>query len=49
MRGRPDRMAAAIEEHERIVGALRGDDERAFCAIVNDHLTWSIGLVRESH
>ena len=27
---------------------LRGDDQDAFCAAVNDHLQWSIALARES-
>jgi DNA-binding GntR family transcriptional regulator len=48
MRGRADRMDAAIAEHERILVALRGDDEGAFCQVVNDHLQWSIALARES-
>jgi DNA-binding GntR family transcriptional regulator len=49
MRGRDDRMAAAIEEHERILEALRGDDRDAFCDAVDRHLQWSIALARESH
>ena len=48
MRGRADRMDAAIAEHEKIVETLRGDDETVFCAAVNDHLQWSIALARES-
>jgi DNA-binding GntR family transcriptional regulator len=48
MRGRGDRMQAAIDEHERILGTLRGDDRDAFCAAVNEHLQWSIALARES-
>jgi DNA-binding GntR family transcriptional regulator len=48
VRGRTDRMQAAITEHERILDALRGDDRDAFCAAVNDHLQWSIQLARES-
>ncbi len=48
VRGRADRMQAAIEEHERILTTLRGSDEEAFCAAVNDHLQWSIALARES-
>ena len=48
MRGRVDRMDAAIDEHHGIVEALRGDDENVFCAAVNDHLQWSIALARES-
>jgi DNA-binding GntR family transcriptional regulator len=48
MRGRADRMQAAIDEHERILATLRGDDRDAFCAAVNDHLQWSIALARES-
>jgi DNA-binding GntR family transcriptional regulator len=49
MRGRDDRMEAAIEEHERILATLRGDDREAFCTAVNEHLQWSIALARESH
>ena len=48
MRGRGDRMQAAIDEHERIISALRGDDREAFCEAVNSHLQWSIGLARDS-
>ncbi|QNN54278.1 GntR family transcriptional regulator [Nocardioides mesophilus] len=49
VRGRTDRMDAAIAEHARIVEALRGDDAEAFCSVVNEHLRWSIALARESH
>jgi len=48
MRGRVDRMDAAIGEHQGILEALRGDDESVFTRAVNDHLQWSIGLARES-
>ena len=48
VRGRVDRMDAAIAEHDRILEALRGDDEDAFCQVVNDHLQWSIELARAS-
>jgi DNA-binding GntR family transcriptional regulator len=48
MRGRIDRMQAAIDEHERILEALRGDDRDAFCTAINEHLQWSIALARES-
>ena len=48
VRGRVDRMDAAIEEHDRIIEALRGDDEEAFCQVVNDHLQWAIDLARAS-
>ncbi len=48
VRGRADRMDAAITEHERIVEALRGDDADAFCVVVNEHLQWSIRLARDS-
>jgi len=48
MRGRDDRMQAAIDEHERIIDTLRGDDPDAFCTAVNEHLQWSIALARES-
>lgn len=49
VRGRVDRMDAAIAEHERILDALRGDDVATFCAVVKDHLRWSTDLARESH
>lgn len=48
VRGRADRMQAAIDEHDRIIGTLRGDDRASFCSAVNDHLQWSIALARES-
>ncbi len=48
VRGREDRMDAAIAEHDRIVEALRGDDEKAFCRVVNEHLQWSIAMARTS-
>jgi DNA-binding GntR family transcriptional regulator len=48
MRGRVDRMQAAVDEHVRIIETLRGDDEAAFCTAVNKHLQWSIALARES-
>ena len=48
VRGRVDRMDEAIAEHDRILDALRGDDEDAFCQVVNDHLQWSIELARAS-
>jgi DNA-binding GntR family transcriptional regulator len=48
VRGRADRMQAAIDEHERIIETLRGDDEEAFRAAVDQHLQWSIALARES-
>ena len=49
VRGRTDRMDAAIAEHDRIIDALRGDDEKQFCRVVNEHLQWSIALAREAH
>ena len=48
MRGRADRMQADVEEHERLLAALRGDDQAAFCAVVEAHLAWSIDLARAS-
>jgi DNA-binding GntR family transcriptional regulator len=48
MRGRQDRMQAAIDEHDRIIGALRGNDRDAFCTAVDEHLRWSIALARAS-
>ncbi|HYO38807.1 MAG TPA: GntR family transcriptional regulator [Nocardioidaceae bacterium] len=48
VRGRVDRMQAALDEHSRILEALRGDDEDVFCTAVNEHLQWSIALARES-
>jgi DNA-binding GntR family transcriptional regulator len=48
VRGRADRMDAAIEEHERIIERLEGDDEDAFIDVVNAHLRWSVALARSS-
>jgi DNA-binding GntR family transcriptional regulator len=48
MRGREDRMQAAVDEHERILAALRGTDREGFAQAVNEHLQWSIALARES-
>jgi DNA-binding GntR family transcriptional regulator len=48
VRGRADRMEAAIAEHDRIVEKLQGDDEDAFIEVVNSHLQWSIALARTS-
>jgi DNA-binding GntR family transcriptional regulator len=48
VRGRADRMDAAIEEHDGIIEQLRGDDEDAFIEVVNSHLQWSIALARTS-
>jgi DNA-binding GntR family transcriptional regulator len=48
MRGRQDRMADALAEHQRILDVLAGDDVDAFCAVVNAHLQWSIELARAS-
>jgi len=48
VRGRTDRMDAAIAEHERIIEKLEGDDEDAFIDVVNGHLQWSIALARTS-
>lgn len=48
VRGRADRMAAAIAEHDGIIECLRGDDEDAFIETVNAHLQWSIALARSS-
>lgn len=48
MRGRTDRMDAAIGEHVIILDALRGDDDSVFTRAVNAHLEWSVGLARES-
>ena len=49
IRGRTDRMDAALAEHERILDTLRGDDEKAFTAVVNEHLQWSVALARASY
>jgi DNA-binding GntR family transcriptional regulator len=49
VRGRPDRMDAAVVEHDRILAALAGDDEPAFLEVVSSHLEWSIALAREVH
>ena len=48
VRGRTDRMDAAIAEHEGIIEKLEGDDEDAFIDVVNSHLQWSIALARSS-
>ena len=48
VRGRTDRMDAAITEHEGIVARLQQDDEAAFVATMNAHLQWSIELARSS-
>jgi DNA-binding GntR family transcriptional regulator len=48
VRGRLDRMDAAIAEHERILAALRGDDAEAFVQVVREHLAWSSTLARET-
>lgn len=48
VRGRVDRMDAAIAEHERILERLAGDDETAFVEVVNSHLRWSLVLVQSS-
>ena len=41
-------MQADVEEHERLLEALRGDDQAAFSAVVKAHLAWSIDLARAS-
>ena len=48
VRGRGDRMDAAIAEHDRIIERLRADDADAFAGVVNEHLVWSTNLARES-
>jgi DNA-binding GntR family transcriptional regulator len=48
VRGRADRMDAAIVEHEGIIDRLRGGDEDAFVETVNAHLQWAIALARSS-
>jgi DNA-binding GntR family transcriptional regulator len=48
VRGRVDRMDAAIAEHARIIEKLEGDDEDAFIDVVNAHLRWSVALARTS-
>ncbi len=48
MRGRADRMAAAVSEHDKVIATLHGDDEAVFCQAVNDHLQWSTAMARES-
>jgi len=48
VRGRADRMEAAIAEHERIIEKLQGEDEDEFIEVVNSHLQWSIALARTS-
>jgi len=46
MRGRADRMQADIEEHERLLETLRGDDEAAFCALFRKSPVKRIGRDR---
>lgn len=46
VRGRTDRMDAAIAEHDRLLETLRGDDEDAFCRQVDEHLQWAIAFAR---
>lgn len=48
VRGRADRMDAAVAEHDRIIATLRGDDEAAFCDAVHAHLEWSIAQARQA-
>lgn len=48
VRGRDDRMAEAIAEHEKILETLRGDDLDAFVGVVTEHLAWSVSLARDS-
>lgn len=48
VRGRADRMDAAIAEHDLIIDRLSHDDEEAFLATVNQHLQWSIEMARDS-
>jgi DNA-binding GntR family transcriptional regulator len=48
VRGRTDRMDAAIAEHDGILERLHGDDEDAFIEVVNSHLAWSLALARSS-
>ncbi len=48
VRGRSDRMDAAIAEHDGIIEKLQGDDEDAFIEVLNAHLQWAIALARSS-
>ena len=48
VRGRVDRMDAAISEHQGILDRLEDDDEDAFIEVVNAHLQWSLALARSS-
>jgi DNA-binding GntR family transcriptional regulator len=48
VRGRTDRMATAIAQHNHIIETLRGDDEQAFVEAMNAHLQWAVALSRES-
>jgi DNA-binding GntR family transcriptional regulator len=48
VRGRTDRMGAAIAEHDAIIERLQGDDEDAFIEVVNSHLQWAIALAQSS-
>jgi DNA-binding GntR family transcriptional regulator len=49
VRGRADRMDAAIAEHGGIIECLQGDDEDAFIDVVNAHLRWSMALARSTY
>jgi DNA-binding GntR family transcriptional regulator len=48
VRGRTDRMDAAIAEHDGIIEALQGDDEDVFIEVVNAHLQWALTFARSA-
>lgn len=48
VRGRTDRMDAAIAEHDGIIDRLHGEDEDAFIEVVNAHLQWALTFARSA-
>jgi DNA-binding GntR family transcriptional regulator len=48
VRGRTDRMEAAIAEHDGILDRLHGEDEDAFIEVVNAHLAWASAFARSA-
>jgi DNA-binding GntR family transcriptional regulator len=48
VRGRTDRMDAAIAEHDVILDRLQGLEEDAFIEVVNAHLQWALTFARSA-
>jgi DNA-binding GntR family transcriptional regulator len=48
VRGRTDRMDAAIAEHDGIIETLQGEDEDVFIEVVNAHLQWALTFARSA-